>query len=58
MSEVIERLERIEKLLITPNSKMDNFLGYEGLTKRERKEFRQMREEVRKSDFVKFEELF
>ena len=58
MSEVIERLERIEKLLIALNSKVDNFLGYESLTKREREEIRQMREEVRRGDFVKFEELF
>ena len=58
MSEVIERLERIEKLLIALNSKVDNFLGYENLTKREREELRGMREEVRKGDFVKFEELF
>ena len=58
LSEVIERLERIEKLLIALNSKVDNFLGYESLTKREREELRQMREEVRKGDFVKFEELF
>ena len=58
LSEVIERLERIERLPITPNSKMDNFLGYESLTKREREELRGMREEIRKGDFVKFEELF
>ena len=58
LSEVIERLERIEKLLIALNSKVDNFLGYESLTKREREELRQMREEVRRGDFVKFEELF
>ena len=58
LSEVIERLERIEKLLIALNSKVDNFLGYESLTKREHEELRQMREEVRRGDFVKFEELF
>ncbi len=58
LSEVIERLERIEKLLIALNSKVDNVLGYESLTKREREELRQMREEVRRGNFVKFEELF
>ncbi|ASJ06498.1 hypothetical protein A3L08_03730 [Thermococcus pacificus] len=58
MSEVIERLERIEKLLIALNSKVDNFLGYESLTKKEREELRKMREEVKRGDFVKFEELF
>ncbi len=57
MSEVIERLERIEKLLIALNSKVDHFLGYESLTKRECEELRQMREEARKGEFVKFEEL-
>ncbi|WP_157721582.1 hypothetical protein [Thermococcus pacificus] len=58
LSEVIERLERIEKLLIALNSKVDNFLGYESLTKKEREELRKMREEVKRGDFVKFEELF
>jgi len=36
-------------LLIALNSKVDNFLGYESLTKREREELRGMREEVRRA---------
>jgi len=45
MSEVVERLERIERLLITLNAKIDNFLGYEEITEKEREELRKMREE-------------
>jgi len=58
MSEVVERLERIERLLIELNSKIDNFLGYESLSKKERDELQKMRKEVRRGEFVKFEELF
>ncbi|WP_456395245.1 hypothetical protein [Thermococcus sp.] len=58
MSEVIERLERIERLLVTLNAKIDNFLGYEDLTEKERDELKKMRDEVRRGEFVRFEELF
>ncbi|MCO6040992.1 hypothetical protein [Thermococcus alcaliphilus] len=58
MSKVIERLERIEHLLIQLNAKIDNFLGYESLSKKEREELRKMREEVKRGEFVRFEELF
>lgn len=58
MSEVVERLERIEKLLITLNAKIDNFLGYEEPSEEERKELQNMREEIKRGEFVKFEELF
>ncbi|AJC70786.1 MAG: hypothetical protein J7K48_02420 [Thermococcus sp.] len=54
MSEVVERLERIEKLLITLNAKIDNFLGYEEITEEERNELRKMREEVKRGEFVRF----
>jgi hypothetical protein len=58
MGEVVERLERIEHLLIQLNAKIDNFLGYESLSKKEREELRRMREEVKRGEFVRFEELF
>lgn len=58
MSEVVERLERIERLLIQLNAKIDNFLGYESLGEEEREELRRMREEVKRGEFVRFEELF
>ncbi len=58
MSEVVERLERIERLLIALNAKIDNFLGHEELTEKELEELRKMREEVKRGEFVRFEELF
>ncbi|WP_456398593.1 hypothetical protein [Palaeococcus sp. (in: euryarchaeotes)] len=58
MSEVVKRLERIERLLIELNSKIDNFLGYEDLSAEEHEELRKMREEVKKGGFVSFKELF
>ncbi|HII67022.1 MAG TPA: hypothetical protein HA302_03195 [Thermococcaceae archaeon] len=53
-----KRLERIEKLLVEINSKINNFMGYEYLSKKEREELRKMREEIRKGEFIKFEDLF
>ena len=53
-----KKLERIEKLLIEINSKIDNFMGYEYLSKKEREELKNMREEIRKGEFIKFEDLF
>ena len=58
MSEVVERLERIERLLVALNAKIDNFLGYEDLREKEREELKKMREEVRRGEFARFEELF
>ncbi len=54
MSEVVERLERIERLLLALNAKIDNFLGYEEITEKEREELRKMREEVKGGEFVRF----
>jgi len=53
-----KKLERIEKLLVEINSKIDNFMGYEYLSKKEREELKNMREEIRKGEFIKFEDLF
>ena len=50
VSEVVKRLERIERLLIELNSKIDNFLGYEDLSAEEHEELRKMREEVKKGE--------
>jgi hypothetical protein len=33
-------------------------IGYESLSKKEREELRRMREEVKRGEFVRFEELF
>ena len=53
-----KKLERIERLLVEINSKIDNFMGYEYLSKKEREELSKMREEIRKGEFIKFEDLF
>ena len=53
-----KKLERIERLLVEINSKIDNFIGYGYLSKKEREELRKMREEIRKGEFIKFEDLF
>ncbi len=59
MSEsIIEKIENIEKLLIEINAKIDNFLGFEDLSAEEVEEIRKLREEVKRGDFVGFEDVF
>ncbi len=55
---LLEKINNIEKLLMELNTKIDNFLGYEDLTDEERKEIKEIREEIKKGEYVKFEELF
>ncbi|MEX2720324.1 MAG: hypothetical protein Q6362_002760 [Candidatus Wukongarchaeota archaeon] len=59
MSEsIIEKIENIEKLLIEINAKIDNFLGFEDLSAEEVEEIRKLREEVKRGEFVEFEDVF
>jgi len=37
---VLKRINDIEKILIEINAKIDNFIGYEELTEKERRELR------------------
>ncbi len=55
---LLEKINNIEKLLMELNTKIDNFLGYEELTDEEKKEIKEIREEIKKGEYVKFEELF
>lgn len=59
MSDVLlEKIKNIERMIIELNTKIDNFLGYEDLTGEEKKELEKIREEIKKGEYVKFEELF
>ena len=59
MSDVLlEKINNIERMIIELNTKIDNFLGYEDLTEEEKKEIEKIREEIKKGEYVEFEELF
>jgi hypothetical protein len=49
---VMEKMEHIEKLLLQLNAKIDNFLGYEDLTSREKEDLKKIRGEVKSGDYV------
>ena len=59
MSDVLlEKISNIERMIMELNTKIDNFLGYEDLTEEEKKELEKIREEIKKGEYVRFEELF
>ena len=59
MSDVLlEKINNIERMVMELNTKIDNFLGYEDLTEEEKREIEKIREEVKKGEYVKFDEVF
>ncbi|MFQ5820958.1 MAG: hypothetical protein ACE5I5_13280 [Candidatus Heimdallarchaeota archaeon] len=55
---LLEKMSKIEQLLLEINAKIDNFLGFEDLTEEEQEEIAQMREEIKKGDFILFQGVF
>jgi len=55
---MLEKMETIENLLRQLNAKIDNFVGYEELSERERTELRRIRKEVRSGEVVSLDEAF
>jgi len=55
---VLKRINNIKKILIEIDAKINNFIGYEELTEEERKELRKIREEVKRGEYVSFDEVF
>ncbi len=53
-----KRIERMERLLEEINSKIENFMGYEELNEEEDREVRRILDDVKKGNYVRFEELF
>jgi len=49
---VMEKMEHIERLLLQLNAKIDNFLGYEDLTPREKEDLKKIRAEVKSGEYV------
>lgn len=56
--ELLEKMNHIEKLLIEINAKIDNFLGFEGLSEEERKEIKQIEKEVESGEYFTFDDIF
>ena len=55
---IVEKIERIEELLLEINGKIDNFMGFEDLSEIEKEEVRTLREEVRSREYLTFDEVF
>ena len=56
--ELLEKMNRIEMLLIEIHSKIDNFLGFEELSEEERKEIELIEKEVESGKYFTFDEVF
>jgi len=54
---VLKRINDIEKILIEIDAKIDNFIGYEELTEKERRELRKIREGVKCGEYVSFDKV-
>jgi len=55
---ILKKLERIEKLLLDLNSKIENFLGFEELSDDENKEVREIEKEIKEGKYKTFNEIF
>ncbi len=55
---LLEKINHIEKILMEINTKIDNFLGFEELGEGEKKEIAKIRKEIKKGDYVRFEDVF
>lgn len=56
--ELLEKMNRIEMLLLEIHSKIDNFLGFEELSEEERKEIELIEKEVESGEYFTFDEVF
>jgi hypothetical protein len=56
--ELLEKINHIEMLLIEINTKIDNFLGFEGLSEEERKEIEQIEKKVNSGEYFTFDDVF
>ncbi|HEC88037.1 MAG: hypothetical protein KAT49_04295 [Methanomicrobia archaeon] len=59
MSEVlIEKIDRIEALLLELSAKIDNFLGFEEITEEEKEEVEKLKEEIKKGEYLSIDQVF
>lgn len=55
---ILEKIERIENLLIAINGKIDNFMGFEDLDDDEKDEVKKLRKEVESGKYMTSDEVF
>ena len=53
----MEKIINIEKMPVEINSKIDNFLGVENLSEGEKGKVRAVREEIKKGNYVRYDEI-
>jgi anti-sigma28 factor (negative regulator of flagellin synthesis) len=54
---MMEKITNIEKMVMEINSKIDNFLGVENLSEGEKEKVREIREEIKKGNYVRYDEI-
>jgi hypothetical protein len=54
---MMEKIANIEKMVMEINSKIDNFLGVETLSEGEKEKVRAVREEIKKGNYVRYDEI-
>lgn len=55
---LMEKINKIELLLVEINSKIDNFLGFEEISEKEREEIKKIQEEIKKGIYSDFNDVF
>lgn len=55
---ILEELNQIKSLLQSINDKIDNFLGFEELDSNEQDELKQIKKEMNKGEYYKYDNLF
>ena len=55
---LVEKIDHLERLIVELNTKIDNFLGYEDLSDKEKKEIEEIRREIKRGDYIMLDELF
>jgi len=55
---LLEKMYKIEQLLLEINAKIDNFLGFEDLTEKEQEELAQLKDEIKQGEGIPFHEVF
>ncbi|KXB00932.1 hypothetical protein AKJ43_03855 [candidate division MSBL1 archaeon SCGC-AAA261D19] len=49
---VLDKINNIEKILLEINSKLDNYMGMEELSREEWEEVEEIREQIKKGDYT------
>ncbi len=55
---LIKKLDSIESLLVIINGKIDNFLGFEEISGKEKEELEKLRKKINSGEYSSFNDVF